>query len=78
MSPVGSVPSATYDLLNRITGRGLSATYCFTRTVSVASPKMISIEITFTNNEDKPITDLTITDQVCVNEGVYCLVIVIQ
>ena len=64
MSPISSVPIITHELLNRITGSGLSATYSFTRTVSVAAPKMISIEMKFTNNSDKPITNLKITDQV--------------
>ena len=64
MSPPSTAPTISHDLLNRITGAGLSATYRFTRTVSIFSPKMVSVELQFTNTSDKPITNLKITDQV--------------
>jgi len=57
------VPTSTVELLNRITGGGLSVTYRFTRSISVFSPKMVSIELMFTNSADKPVEGIHITDQ---------------
>ena len=58
------MPTKTYDLLNRITGGGLSGVYRFTRTVSIFSPKMTSVEITFTNHSDHPIEGIRLGDKV--------------
>ncbi|XP_074650639.1 AP-3 complex subunit beta-2-like isoform X2 [Tubulanus polymorphus] len=65
-TPAGSmllspqVEPQSYELLNRMTSGGLSATYSFTRAISVFSPKMASIELKFTNNSDKPFTSIKI------------------
>ncbi|XP_076262350.1 adaptor related protein complex 3 subunit ruby isoform X2 [Rhynchophorus ferrugineus] len=46
------------ELLNKINGRGLSATYRFTRNPHLYSPSMANINITFTNNTSEDITDI--------------------
>ena len=57
-------PTANIELLNRMMGGGLSVAYRFTRTISIFSPKMVSIEITFTNTGDKAIENIRIGDKV--------------
>lgn len=58
-SPVVS-PSVTHELINKITGAGLSAVYSFTRTMSIFSPKMVSVDITFTNHNDRPLSGIRV------------------
>ncbi|ESO88349.1 hypothetical protein LOTGIDRAFT_126173 [Lottia gigantea] len=59
----GIIESKSYELLNRITGSGLSINYKFTRTVSVFSPKMVSIELMFTNSGDEPLTNIKLGEK---------------
>ncbi|KAK6188892.1 hypothetical protein SNE40_004974 [Patella caerulea] len=61
--PPSTVQPKSYELLNRMTGNGLSITYQFTRTVSVFSPKMVSIELKLTNNSDDTLTNIKIGDK---------------
>lgn len=49
-----------YELLHRMTGEGLSASYRYTRRPCIYSNKMLSIEITFTNHGDAPINNIHI------------------
>ncbi|XP_044765824.1 AP-3 complex subunit beta-1 isoform X2 [Coccinella septempunctata] len=49
-----------YELLNRLNGRGFSATYRFTRSPHLYSPSMVNINIVFTNNTQDNITDIRI------------------
>ena len=53
-------PSNTTELLNRITGQGLAAEYKFTRRAHVYSPKMVAIEVTFTNKSDGTLSGISI------------------
>ncbi|XP_030748355.1 AP-3 complex subunit beta-2 [Sitophilus oryzae] len=46
------------ELLNKINGRGLSATYRFTRNPHLYSPSMTNINITFTNNTSEEVSDI--------------------
>lgn len=46
------------ELLNRINGRGLSATYRFTRSPHLYSPSMANINIMFVNNTNEDINDI--------------------
>ncbi|XP_067666923.1 AP-3 complex subunit beta-2-like isoform X2 [Haliotis asinina] len=57
------VPSKSYELLNRIKGNGLSVEYKYTRSISIFSPKMVSIELTLTNSGDTPITNISMGDK---------------
>lgn len=58
--PPAYKPSNSTDLLNRITGQGLTAEYKFTRRAHVYSPKMVAIEITFTNKSDGTLSGISI------------------
>jgi len=58
------VQGKSYELLNKLTGSGLSITYRFTRTISIFSPKMASIELTFTNNGDATLSGVRVGQKV--------------
>lgn len=55
-----NIPLKSYDLLNRMTGNGLGITFKFTRTISVFSPKMVSIELTLTNHGENPLSGIKV------------------
>jgi len=63
---IGTVPTSRpkLALLNRVTGGGLSVSYCFTRTISVLSSRSISVELSFTNLSDQPLSNLHIGNKV--------------
>ncbi len=63
MSPVYN-PQKSLELINRITGGGLAAVYKFTRTVSIFSRRMVSVDISFTNSSDQIIQHIKIGDKV--------------
>lgn len=52
------------ELINKINGRGLSASYRFTRTPHILSPSMANINIIFTNNTSDDITDIRLGKKV--------------
>ena len=54
----------SFDLLNRITGDGLGITYKFTRTVSIFSMKMVSLDLTFTNTTEGPMKKICMGEKV--------------
>lgn len=58
------VNTKQYELLNRLNGRGFSATYRFTRSPHLYSPSMANINIVFTNNTKENITDIRIGKKV--------------
>lgn len=57
------VPVRKYELLNRYNGSGLIVTYRFTRSPNIYSSKMISVEMTLTNESSEEIKDLYISDK---------------
>lgn len=59
------------ELLNRINGRGLSATYRFTRSPHLYSPSMANINIMFVNNTNEEINDIRLGRKV---KG-YCVLL---
>ena len=59
-----TVSSKTYELLNKMKGNGLSVTYRFTRTISIFSPKMVSIELSFSNGSDSTVSSIKIGEKV--------------
>lgn len=58
-----TIESKERELLNRLSSGGLSVTYKYTRTISIFSPKMVSLELTFTNTGDKPFSAIKIGDK---------------
>ena len=63
---MGALPTSRpkMELLNRVTGGGLSASYTFTRTISVMSSRFICVELSFTNFSDQPVKNLCIANKV--------------
>ena len=68
----------SFDLLNRITGDGLGITYKFTRTVSIFSMKMVSLDLTFTNTTDGPMKKICMGEKVRKLSIVYEIVILMH
>lgn len=54
----------TMDLLSKINGRGLAATYRFTRSPHILSPAMTNINVIFTNHTNDDICDLRVGKKV--------------
>lgn len=52
------------ELLSKINGKGLSATYRFTRNPHLYSPSMTNINITFVNNTSEDINDIRLGKKV--------------
>lgn len=46
------------EIVNKVTGRGLVISYRFTRSPHLFSPKMSSIELTFSNQGHEEISDM--------------------
>lgn len=57
-------PGKSFELLHRMTGKGLSATYKFTRSPCIYSTTMVSVEVVLTNTTDTPISNIHIGEQV--------------
>lgn len=53
-------PVKEFELLNKFTGKGLSATYRFTRSPNLYSSKMTTIELVFNNSSEKEIKGIHI------------------
>lgn len=62
--PAQYVPTITKELINRLTGKGLSLAYRFTRGPNIYSSRMLSVELTFTNNGDKAIDSIRMREKV--------------
>lgn len=54
------IPTVTQELLNRLSGGGLSLACRFTRSPHLYSPRMISVELSFTNNSTEEIRDISV------------------
>ncbi|XP_050688035.1 AP-3 complex subunit beta-2-like isoform X2 [Eriocheir sinensis] len=54
------IPVASQELLNRISGGGLSVSCRFTRSPHLYSPRMTSIELSFTNSGTEEIRDISV------------------
>ena len=57
-------PKQSFELLHRIVGKGLAASYRFTRKGHLYSERMVDIEVTLTNNSSAPIEEIAITGKV--------------
>lgn len=57
-------PTKQLELLNRISGRGLSIMYRFTRNPHLFSPNMVNINLIFTNSTSEDIIDIKVGKKV--------------
>uniref|UniRef100_A0A3B3TGH1 AP-3 complex subunit beta n=1 Tax=Paramormyrops kingsleyae TaxID=1676925 RepID=A0A3B3TGH1_9TELE len=61
--PVSSpvfVPHMSHELLHRMSGKGLAACYHFPRQPCIYDPRMVSVQLTFTNCGEQPVQDLRV------------------
>ncbi|XP_053557352.1 AP-3 complex subunit beta-1 isoform X2 [Bombina bombina] len=56
-------PSVTYELLHRMSGKGLSAHYHFPRQPCIFGAQMVSVQVTFKNTTDKIIEHIHIEEK---------------
>lgn len=57
------VPDKSFELLHRMSGKGLGARYHFPRQPCIYNSKMVSVHITFTNNSDQEIQNIQIGER---------------
>lgn len=57
------IPTKQQELVNSITGSGMTVAYRFTRNPHLYSPKMVSIELLFTNATDEEIKNIRTGNQ---------------
>lgn len=67
-----SVITKPMELLNRISGRGLSITYRFTRNPHLFSSSMVNIGLIFTNHSNEDITNIRLGKKVYYL-GCFCM-----
>lgn len=60
------VPIKKYQLVNKISGKGLTVDYRFTRSQHLVSPVMVSVELSFDNGGNDPITNIHIGSKVII------------
>ncbi|KFP85291.1 AP-3 complex subunit beta-1, partial [Apaloderma vittatum] len=58
-----SVPTKTHELLHRMSGKGLSAHYHFSRQPGVFGDRMVSVQVTLTNTTDQKIENIHIKEK---------------
>ncbi|KAL5004173.1 hypothetical protein ScPMuIL_017629 [Solemya velum] len=63
MTQLAMVQSKSHDLLNKMSGNGLSVSYRFTRTISIFSPKMVSIELCLTNHSENQLANIKVGEK---------------
>ncbi|XP_052526148.1 AP-3 complex subunit beta-1 isoform X3 [Tympanuchus pallidicinctus] len=57
------VPTKTHEMLHRMTGKGLSAHYQFSRQPCIFGDRMISVQVTLTNTTDQKIDNIHIGEK---------------
>uniref|UniRef100_A0A1B6LXZ1 AP-3 complex subunit beta C-terminal domain-containing protein n=1 Tax=Graphocephala atropunctata TaxID=36148 RepID=A0A1B6LXZ1_9HEMI len=57
------IPAKTVEVLNKVSGGGLSVSSRFTRAPHLFSPAMVALQLTFTNHTAGPLTDIKVTDK---------------
>ena len=63
----------THELLNRISGQGLSAEYKFTRSPCIYSSSMVSVEIIFKNSGSQAINNIHVGGKVRIQMNIHAL-----
>uniref|UniRef100_A0AAY5ELT1 AP-3 complex subunit beta n=1 Tax=Electrophorus electricus TaxID=8005 RepID=A0AAY5ELT1_ELEEL len=71
VSPV-FVPVHTYELLHRMTGKGLAAQYHFSRQPCIYDDRMISVQLTFSNNGDHTLENIHISEKTSAGQNIHC------
>ncbi|TRY64918.1 hypothetical protein DNTS_024608 [Danionella cerebrum] len=70
-SPV-FVPETSHELLHRMTGKGLSAQYRFTRQPCIYGNNMVSLQLTLNNGGDQALENIHISEKSFSGQTVHC------
>lgn len=69
-SPV-FVPETSHELLHRMTGKGLSAQYRFTRQPCIYGNSMVSLQLTLSNSSDQALEDIHISEKSSTGQNIH-------
>ncbi|XP_056586911.1 AP-3 complex subunit beta-1 [Triplophysa dalaica] len=69
-SPV-FVPETSHDLLHRMTGKGLSAQYRFTRQPCIYGNNMVSLQLTLSNSSDQTLENIHISERSSTGQDIH-------
>ncbi|XP_051537075.1 AP-3 complex subunit beta-1 [Myxocyprinus asiaticus] len=70
-SPV-FVPETSHELLHRMTGKGLSAQYRFTRQPCIYGNSMVSLQLTLSNSSDQALENIHISEKSSTGQNIHC------
>ncbi|CAM4665546.1 unnamed protein product [Leuciscus chuanchicus] len=69
-SPV-FVPETSHELLHRMTGKGLSAQYRFTRQPCIYGNSMVSLQLTLSNNSEQALENIHISEKSSSGQNIH-------
>lgn len=69
-SPV-FVPETSHELLHRMTGKGLSAQYRFTRQPCIYGNNMVSLQLTLSNSSDQALENIHISERSSTGQDIH-------
>ncbi|XP_043090280.1 AP-3 complex subunit beta-1 isoform X4 [Puntigrus tetrazona] len=69
-SPV-FVPETSHELLHRMTGKGLSAQYRFTRQPCIYGNSMVSLQLTLSNSSDQALENIHISEKTSTGQNIH-------
>ncbi|XP_051733642.1 AP-3 complex subunit beta-1 isoform X2 [Ctenopharyngodon idella] len=69
-SPV-FVPEISHELLHRMTGKGLSAQYRFTRQPCIYGNSMVSLQLTLSNSSDQALENIHISEKSSTGQNIH-------
>lgn len=69
-SPV-FVPDTSHELLHRMTGKGLSAQYRFTRQPCIYGNSMVSLQLTLSNNSEQALENIHISEKSSTGQNIH-------
>uniref|UniRef100_A0A673HDR7 AP-3 complex subunit beta-1-like n=1 Tax=Sinocyclocheilus rhinocerous TaxID=307959 RepID=A0A673HDR7_9TELE len=69
-SPV-FVPETSHELLHRMTGKGLSAQYRFTRQPCIYGNSMVSLQLTLSNSTDQALENIHISEKSSTGQNIH-------
>uniref|UniRef100_A0A8C2DZ70 Adaptor related protein complex 3 subunit beta 1a n=1 Tax=Cyprinus carpio TaxID=7962 RepID=A0A8C2DZ70_CYPCA len=69
-SPV-FVPETSHELLHRMTGKGLSAQYRFTRQPCIYGNSMVSLQLTLSNSSDQALENIHISEKSSTGQNIH-------
>uniref|UniRef100_A0A673HFP3 AP-3 complex subunit beta n=1 Tax=Sinocyclocheilus rhinocerous TaxID=307959 RepID=A0A673HFP3_9TELE len=70
VSPV-FVPETSHELLHRMTGKGLSAQYRFTRQPCIYGNSMVSLQLTLSNSTDQALENIHISEKSSTGQNIH-------